>query len=128
VNSSAPKRSDYPPGDEGHRAYQRSLYYANKPMWHAARANRRQQDVKYIDELKSEIGCADCKNSHPAVLQFHHPNGLEGKVRLKSGKHSIGVIEAALSAGAIVVLCSNCHLIRHYNEKSGFFGQKERVK
>jgi hypothetical protein len=122
----APKRSDFPPGDEGHRAYQRSLYYHNKPLWHAARENRRQIDIKYVDKLKVERGCADCGVTHIAVLQLHHVNGLEGKKRnFRSGRQSLDLIMKELNSGRVVILCANCHLIRHYDEQSGFFGQKK---
>jgi hypothetical protein len=51
------------------------------------------------EEYKKTLRCADCGQSHPATLDFHH---------LDPAKEEIA---------KCVVLCANCHRIRHWNEK-----------
>ena len=74
-----------------------------------------------------EKGCMDCGNKHPAVLQFHHRQG-EKPHRDRSVRT---MVRRCRTLPAIMdeiakcdVLCANCHLIRHYNENSGFFEQR----
>ena len=76
-------------------------------------------------------GCKDCGNKHPAVLQFHHREGEPYDKRYRSVRRMVTHCrpqEAVIKELAKCdVLCANCHLMRHYNEQSGFFAQKKET-
>jgi hypothetical protein len=79
--------------------------------------------------IKEEAGCKDCGIKHPAVLQFHHRDVAEKRAdvgSLVSSNRSWGVIQTEVDK--CDVLCANCHLIRHHNEQSGYFAQKNGEK
>ena len=81
-----------------------------------------------ITAHKVENGCMDCGNKHPAVLQLHHRNGIEkGQRRLNQNRKRTWAF-IAMELEKCDVLCANCHLMRHYNEKSGFFAQIKETK
>jgi hypothetical protein len=80
------------------------------------------ENTARVNAMKSVRGCLDCGENHPAVLQFHHRDGLQGGKRLNKfyyGSWSVLEIEMAKCD----ILCANCHLKRHYEEGTGFFGQ-----
>jgi hypothetical protein len=76
-----------------------------------------------VNAYKIEKGCMDCGNKHPAVLQLHHRDGIQkGQRRLNQNRKRTWTF-VAMELEKCDVLCANCHLMRHYNEKSGFFAQ-----
>jgi len=82
------------------------------------RQQRRRSKIRsFVGDLKKS-GCVDCGFYHPAVLQFHHMNPADklGSVQnLIAGGHSEQVVRAEI--GKCVVLCANCHAIRHWTER-----------
>lgn len=69
----------------------------------------------WLDELKVEMGCADCGyNLHPAALDFHHM----GDDKAANVSHLVLISrEAALvEMQKCVLLCANCHKLRHVSE------------
>lgn len=79
---------------------------------------RRERTRVYLAALKQLTGCTDCGNIHPAVLQFHHldPTKKDGTVRemIAEGKSERRVLA---EIGKCIVLCANCHAIRHWEER-----------
>ena len=71
--------------------------------------------------FKSSLSCTQCGESHPAILDFHHPKKeeKEGAVHqfIKQDRYKKAFEEAA----KCVVLCANCHRKHHYDER-----QKEK--
>ena len=67
---------------------------------------------KFLREHKLKVGCVDCGYSnHHAALEFHHEG--EKDVNLSFAK-SLDMAKREMKK--CVVLCSNCHRIRHWNE------------
>lgn len=67
-----------------------------------------------MDEQKN-IPCADCGGEfHPAVMHFHHLGNKEIEVA-KLVNRPIAIIEREIAK--CVVLCANCHIMRHVNER-----------
>lgn len=66
-----------------------------------------------IDAVKLERGCADCGyRGHPAALDFHHID-RSTKTR-KVSSLAAGPLERAMAeADKCIVLCANCHKLRH---------------
>jgi hypothetical protein len=69
---------------------------------------------KFLREHKLSTGCADCGyREHHAALEFHHV-GDDKEINLSFAK---SVNQAKQEMGKCEVLCSNCHRIRHWNER-----------
>lgn len=70
----------------------------------------------HIAKIKMVRGCLDCGyNRHAAVLDFHH---LEGKGVSISRISRIELVDLELEMNPCIVLCSNCHRIRHWKERT----------
>jgi hypothetical protein len=78
-----------------------------------------QRDLKraaklWFRDFKATLKCTDCGMAHPAAIQFHHEGAKEAGVsRLVNKNCSVERIMAEVRK--CVVLCANCHVIRHYN-------------
>jgi hypothetical protein len=80
-----------------------------------SRNNKRAKTVA----LRVGKGCADCGEKHPACLEFHHIDPSrkdDGVMALVDQNARWPRIEAEIAK--CVVLCSNCHRKRHYNDKN----------
>src|SRR5947199_9989120 len=67
---------------EAERKYQNEWYHKHKQ---AVLERRRQRQIKIRDwyrDYKSTLYCADCGESHPACLQFHHKDRADKKFAL----------------------------------------------
>jgi hypothetical protein len=76
-------------------------------------ARRRHEEINsFLREHKISVGCADCGyRNHHSALEFHHKEGKE--LNLSFAK---SLDQAKQEMGKCIVLCSNCHRIRHWNE------------
>jgi hypothetical protein len=87
------------------------------------RKDRYKRNIEYIDS-KRDVPCADCGNSFPIFcMDFHHIDEqdpfLKKSKKTQSVKHflkrrSRQKIDEELDK--CVVLCANCHRIRHHQE------------
>ena len=77
-------------------------------------AKKRRDDINgFLRAHKLQMGCLDCGYaSHHAALEFHHLGDKD--VNLSFAK-SLGMAKSEMKK--CVVLCSNCHRIRHWNEQ-----------
>lgn len=101
---------------ECQRLYVREHYLANTE-YYINKAKNRKPKAKlthaiFLLSIKKE--CADCGNTHPAVLEFHHlnPNIKENDIGRMTSRRKI--LEESKKC---VVLCANCHRIRHWNNR-----------
>jgi len=78
---------------------------------------RRAQRIEYI-KSKKDVPCKDCGVSYPGpVMEFHHldPNTKDSNFGLRQMKcWSVQRIDQELSN--CVVLCANCHRMRHLSD------------
>jgi hypothetical protein len=90
-------------------------YYRNKEEERERIKSRKEELVEWVREKRTEEGCTNCGSDHPAVLDFHH-----------IGEKSAGVQDLAYDGYSkekireemkkCVVLCSNCHRKKHWEE------------
>ena len=85
-----------------------------------AEYQRRRRD-KRKDTLIERFGnkCADCGGSfHKCAYDFHHVNPLEKKFEIAPAldRNWDAILEEVEKC---VMLCSNCHRVRHYREERG---------
>lgn len=70
---------------------------------------RKLDAIKYMGSI-----CTDCKQSyHPNVYDFHHLGDKDydwSKLRLRSWETILSELQKC------ILLCSNCHRIRHAND------------
>lgn len=101
-------------------AYQKRYVQDNRE--HCNRQAARRHRIKMREarrELISHLGglCKDCGISDERVFQFHHVNGdgKEHRTRGYTAKYYRVLMDAEKQCpGSIVLLCSNCHAIRHW--------------
>ncbi len=82
------------------------------------RRRRRHEVRQFLIEYKSTAKCERCGFSHPAALQFHHRDTGTKSFEIGSAaaldKSVAQVIEEMKKCE---VICANCHLIHHYEER-----------
>ncbi len=97
---------------------QREHYRKNKDRYMNQQYLRRMEKAEWFFELKSSLKCVECGENHPACIQFHHSDPLnkEGEVAdLVNAGYSKEVVLKEIAK--CEVLCSNCHLKRHWQER-----------
>lgn len=104
---------------EYQRNYQRSWHQRNKEKRLIKSYKRRAAIHEYVQEIKRQLHCADCGELHPATLQFHHLNSENKMFNIGDAvSDAISVDRIKEEIEKCVVLCANCHAIRHYNMRN----------
>ena len=108
---------------EYQRNYQRNWHQQNKKKrlarMYERKAARKVAIYNYIQNIKSQLSCVDCGQSHPATLHFHHQNPENKVFNISDAVYkgfSLDRIKKEISK--CIVLCANCHFIRHYNTRN----------
>ncbi len=73
---------------------------------------------QWMYNLKLTLSCQQCGQNHPATLHFHHRDPAlktNGIGRMLAQKMSTKTITAEIAK--CDVLCANCHLILHDDER-----------
>jgi hypothetical protein len=101
---------------EYHRTYHRSWHQRNREKRLARMYERKAAIYQHVQNVKRQLCCVDCGQRHPATLQFHHLNS-ENKVFNISdaARRGTSLDRIQKEMQKCIVLCANCHLIRHYN-------------
>lgn len=88
----------------------------NKPHFIANQQKQNKERRAYLYKLKS-VPCKDCGKTYPALcMDFHHKKGTIKKFTIcESMQRNWEAILIEITKCDII--CSNCHRIRHYNEK-----------
>jgi hypothetical protein len=87
-----------------------------------ARHHRRQMRARRRELIELLGGaCWDCGLEDERVFQVHHANGGGGDSRREHGGYTAGYYvhlraEEELKPGSLLLLCANCHAIRHWKE------------
>jgi hypothetical protein len=90
-------------------------YYNNKANYLTKNTKRKISIRNFINELKLTLSCLECKESHPACLQFHHRNPQEKSFEIAVScikMYSIETIKSEINK--CDVLCANCHSKHHW--------------
>lgn len=93
------------------------------PSTPATRVKLRKERQKWLIESKRNKPCADCGGIfHPVAMDYHHideetkhyqkdPSSRGVRGLIKSG---YGIKRVQEELDKCVLLCSNCHRVRHY--------------
>lgn len=105
---------------ECRKIYIRNHYKNNKTKYIEKAKKSNEKAVEAFNQMKSELKCVKCGESHIACLDFHHldPNKKEASISrlINSTKKLQQEIEKC------IVLCSNCHRKLHWEEKYSSVG------
>lgn len=103
-------------------------WYARNRVRKLEMQQRRAQDIQdFIDETKSKSGCRTCGEPDPRCLSFHHRDGEEKLFEVSvasNGSRSIKVLVAEIAK--CEVLCMNCHMKHHWEERQKKKARAER--
>ena len=101
---------------EYQRTYHRSWHQRNREKRLARIYERKAAIYEYVQNMKSQLSCVNCGERHPATLQFHHLNSEDKVFNISTAARrgtSLNRIKQEMQK--CIVLCANCHFIRHYN-------------
>lgn len=103
------------------REYRKRHYEAHRAEY-LERAKRWSREARvrvaeFLDEYKHNHPCADCGETDPVVLEFHHvAEKSENIADMVRRQFSIAKISAELEK--CITLCANCHRRRHARERA----------
>lgn len=110
-------------------------YHRNKQHVITNNVQRKKEIREWYYQLRQGLFCVDCGQTHPATLHFHHRDPAEKEFSVATavinGKN-IEAIEKEIKK--CIVLCANCHTIRHYEynrgnlQDLGVAGQFEQIE
>jgi hypothetical protein len=98
------------------RKYQREWHQRHKAERLARVYAKKAALYEYVQVVKSQLHCMDCGEHHPATLQFHHPNPEDKEFNVADAvRNGTSLDRIKNKIEKCIVLCANCHAIRHYN-------------
>ncbi len=104
---------------EYQRNYQRSWHQRHKAKRLARIYEKKAATYEYVQGIKSQLRCADCGERHPAALQFHHLNSEDKMFNIADAvRNGVSLDRIKKEISKCIVLCANCHAIRHYNMRN----------
>ena len=104
---------------ESQRNSQQSWHQRNKARRLTQIRERRAAIHNYIQEIKSQLCCADCGERHSATLQFHHLNAEDKMFNIGDAvRNGIKLDRIKKEIEKCIILCANCHFKRHYNMRN----------
>jgi hypothetical protein len=100
---------------ECQKEYRRQHYLTNRRKYIDKAAAWRDSFLEWWREFKQQFVCIRCGESHPACIQFHHPNDdKEGDVaELVATRNKERVLKEVAKCEP---LCANCHFKEHYKK------------
>src|SRR5260370_42385539 len=104
---------------EYQRNYQRGWHQRHKAKRLARMYEKKAATYEYVQNSKSQLRCVDCAERHPAALQFHHLNAQDKQFNIAAAvRNGISLDRNKKEISKCIVLCANCHRIRHYNMRN----------
>jgi hypothetical protein len=74
---------------------------------------------EHVQNIKSQLCCVDCGQQHLATLHFHHLNSEDKVFNISdAARRGISLDRIKKEINKCIVLCANCHAIRHYNMRN----------
>ena len=94
------------------REAQRQHYKLNRDNYLERIAKRVALNKSYVDQVKKESGCVDCGYNNLLCLEFHHMRNKTDTIS-NMVKKGYGLETIKKEVDKCVVLCANCHRLRH---------------
>jgi hypothetical protein len=91
-----------------------------KKCKHGTQMQRRDRLRGWMDDYKKGLHCEWCGFEDFRALQFHHRDRTEKEYNVADMvKQGWSVAALRREIAKCVILCANCHLILHYEERNG---------
>lgn len=105
----------------------RGLYNAAWRTWYRANAQRkiawqvrRREELRaWFLELKATKSCERCGETTVQCLQFHHRDPSQKDIEVSKATQSWARERILAEIAKCTVLCANCHLKLHWEERGG---------
>jgi len=95
-------------------------YYKNpiryKSLLEQNKINKRKNRLKW-QEYKASLSCSNCGFKHPAAIDFHHIKN-KGGTKVNTYAKNCSYKKAYEEVKNCIPLCSNCHRILHWKERT----------
>lgn len=104
------------------KAYQKKHYAENKEYYKekALRSNKkiRGWNRDFVNRVKAKLGCFDCGESNPIVLEFDHVTGnkADNIADMVNKSYSTETIKQEIRK--CKVRCANCHRIKTHERRN----------
>lgn len=110
-----PDHVEIPDDSEWANLTQDQRWHYRNAEWNSERTLRRRTRLRqWVNDRKSERGCADCGESDPACLDFHHEDSEQKEMAVaKMVTYGHGRDSLRDEMERCEVLCANCHQKRH---------------
>jgi hypothetical protein len=101
--------------------YHKEVWYPSHKEERIKRSREQKRKIReWYRAYKSTLQCVDCGQDHPATLEFHHLDPALKDVEVsRLIEESTSLRRLKDEMAKCVVLCANCHRIRHWNERHG---------
>ena len=98
--------------------YGAEWYQRNRELVLERTRKRKKEKREEWHKYKAGLSCLFCGQSHPAIIDFHHPDA-KGEKKVSEYVHAGQWKRAYIESSKCEALCANCHRIYHWNEKEG---------
>ena len=99
------------------REYHREWYKNNAKKRRDEIKKRKEELLNWLWEYKKTLSCKDCKENHPACLDFHHRDATQkDRAVSKMIRNGCSKEKILQEIDKCDVLCANCHRKLHYLE------------
>jgi len=97
------------------KAYNKKWYSRNRKKVITKILARRADLKEWWNEIKADLRCAKCGETHPYCLEFHHDDPKKKDITISDAIHQGWSRERILKEMAkCIVLCANCHRKLHW--------------
>jgi len=100
------------------KEYGAGWYQRNREKTLERTRKRKKEKRAEWHKYKAGLSCLFCGASHPAIIDFHHPDA-KGEKKVSEYCNYGQWKRAYIEAAKCEILCSNCHRILHWMEKEG---------
>lgn len=105
---------------EDMREYRRTHYRCHKEDYYENNRKRQKEIRAFIRKLKRSLCCLTCGEKDFRCLDFHHKNPRQKDLAISLvGKYGWSIRRIKLELAKCIVLCSNCHRIKHFCKLCG---------
>lgn len=127
VRAKANKNSDWCKPCRNARYRQRTK--DDPGMWSRYQMKYRSRKQDAITAIKVARGCADCGIRHPGVLSLHHTDPSTKADNISTMLiHARPMSEVMAEFDKGIVLCENCHRIRHWHEREALKMARRKIQ
>jgi hypothetical protein len=100
------------------KRYGKSWYQRNRQVTLERTSRRKKEQRRKWAEFKATLSCLFCDATHPAIIEFHHPE-TAGETKVSQLVQQGSFKKAYAEAEKCLPLCANCHRIYHWTEREG---------